>query len=98
MYTFLVRHFYRANITDTLSGYYAWKKPVIDKLLPHLHSQGFSIEMEMIGKMVKLGCYITSVPITYDDREGKTKVRQIQDGWIIFSVFLKNLFWKPRRN
>src|SRR3990167_5699833 len=54
-YTFLVRHFYQANITDVLSGYFAWKKDVIDELKPHLKSDGFAIEMEMITKIVKLG-------------------------------------------
>ncbi len=96
-YTFLVRHFYNANTTDVLSGYFAWKKNVIDELKPYLESDGFSIEMEMITKMVRLGYEICSVPITYDKREGETKVEAIRDGLIILNMFFKNIFWKPHR-
>jgi len=95
-YTFLVRQFYQANITDVLSGYFAWKKEVIDKLLPHLKSEGFEIEMEMITKISRLGFTMYSVPITYDEREGKTKIEAINDGIRILTMFLKNLTWSPK--
>lgn len=97
-FTFLVRHFYRANITDALSGYYAWKKDVINTIYPDLSSGGFSIEIEMIVKMKKLGFFLTSVPITYSQREGKSKLRQLEDGTIILLMFLKNLTWKPKKS
>lgn len=94
-FTFLVRQFYRANVTDVLSGYFAWKKEVIDELKPHLNSNGFAIEMEMISKMVKLGFEVYSVPITYDQREGETKISSLKDGVRILYTFLKNLIWSP---
>lgn len=97
-YTFMVRHFYRANITDVLSGYFAWKKSVIDKLKPHLKSQGFEIEMEMITKMKKLGFEMYSVPITYDKRIGHTKIQAITDGLRILKTFSQNLAWSPQIN
>ena len=96
-YTFLVRQFYRANITDVLSGYFAWKKEVIEELMPHLESEGFEIEMEMITKMQKLGFEVYSVPITYDERAGQTKIEAVKDGIKILSVFLKNLNWSPEQ-
>jgi glycosyltransferase involved in cell wall biosynthesis len=95
-YTFLVRQFYQTNITDVLSGYFAWKKEVIDKLAPHLESAGFEIEMEMITKMEKLGFEVYSVPITYDEREGSTKIEAIKDGIKILSMFFRNILWSPR--
>jgi glycosyltransferase involved in cell wall biosynthesis len=94
-YTFLVRQFYRTNITDVLSGYFAWKKEAIDKLAPHLESEGFEIEMEMITKMEKLGFEVYSVPITYDERAGQTKIEAIKDGIKILTMFVKNLNWSP---
>jgi glycosyltransferase involved in cell wall biosynthesis len=97
VYTFLVRYFYRANTTDVLSGYFAWKKEVIDKLVPHLESDGFSIEMEMLTKIVKLGYRIYSVPITYRARIGESKIAAVSDGFKILFVFSQNLFWKPKR-
>lgn len=94
-YTFIVRHFYRANTTDVLSGFFGWKKEVIDKLIPHLDAEGFEIEMEMITKMTRLGFEMYSVPITYDLREGETKIEAIRDGLRILVVFFKNMTWSP---
>jgi dolichol-phosphate hexosyltransferase len=95
IYTFIVRQFYQANVTDVLSGYFAWKKEVLDVLAPHLESEGFEIEMEMITKMKRLGFEMYSVPITYDEREGETKIDSIKDGIKILSMFAKNLMWSP---
>jgi hypothetical protein len=96
-FTFLVRHFYKANITDVLSGYFAWKKEVVDELQKHINSDGFAIEMEMITKSVKLGHEMFSVPITYSSRKGVSKVDSFGDGWHILMMFFKNLNWKPNR-
>ncbi len=97
VYTFLVRQFYRANVTDVLSGYFAWKKEVIDDLKHHIESTDFAIEMDIITKMVKLGHEVYSVPITYDVREGKSKISAFEDGVRIFYVLFKNLFWIPKK-
>lgn len=94
-YAFMVRQFYKANITDVLSGFFAWKREVLDELKGSLNSDGFAIEMEMITKMVKMGHEIYSVPITYDVREGESKISSIRDGLLISKMFLKNIFWKP---
>jgi glycosyltransferase involved in cell wall biosynthesis len=95
-FTFLVRQQYRANVTDVLSGFFAWKKEVTDELRFHLVSDGFSIEMEMITKMVKLDFEVYSVPITYDVREGETKVDSLKDGLKILLTFIKNTYWSPK--
>jgi dolichol-phosphate hexosyltransferase len=95
MYTFLVRHFYGTNVTDVLSGYFAWRKDVIVGMRDHLKSDGFSIEMEMISKLVKLKYSIYSVPITYNARAGETKIAPIKDGLKILYTFYCNLFWSP---
>jgi dolichol-phosphate mannosyltransferase len=95
IYTFLVRRFYGANVTDVLSGYFAWRRDVIVEIRDHLQSDGFSIEMEMISKLVKLNYSIYSVPITYNTREGETKLQSIKDGIKIFYTFYSNLFWSP---
>lgn len=95
-FTFLVRRLYLVNTTDICTGYFAWKKEVIDKLTPHIKSGGFGIEAEMITKMAKLGFKIFSVPITYDKRAGDSKLSPYLDGLKIISVLLKNLTWKPK--
>lgn len=94
-FTFLVRQFYRANITDTLSGFFSFKKQAVDSLMPHLKSTDFSIEMEMITKAKRLGYDLHSVPITYDRRRGESKLESFSDGTKILTTFFKNLFWRP---
>lgn len=95
VFAFMVRQVYGANITDTLSGYFAFKRRALDRLLQHLDSQGFAIEMEMITKMKKIGIDMFSVPITYDRRLGESKIHSISDGIKILIMFLNNLTWKP---
>jgi glycosyltransferase involved in cell wall biosynthesis len=97
LYTSLVRRFYGANITDVLSGYFAWRGDVVIGMRDHLQSSGFSIEMEMISKMVKLDYAIYSVPITYSVREGETKIESLKDGVKIIMTFSRNLFWVPSK-
>lgn len=95
VYTSLVRSFYSANVTDVLSGYFAWRRDVIVELREHLTSNGFSIEIEMISKLLKLNYSIYSVPITYSVRDGETKIESLKDGVKILSTFFRNLFWSP---
>jgi len=90
----LVRNFFKANITDTLTGYFAWRYEVIAKMRPFLVSDGFSIEMEMIAKQAKLGFETYSVPITYAPRVGSSTLRPIADGFKIFAMFSRQLFWQ----
>jgi len=95
IFTFLVRQLYGANTTDVLTGYFAWKKTVVDRLAPHLESEGFALEMEMVTKMSQLGDVIASAPITYDPRVGDSNLSPVRDGARIFWVVFRNLFWKP---
>jgi dolichol-phosphate hexosyltransferase len=97
-YAFLVRLVYKANVTDVLSGFFAWRSGALDSLKLHLNSDGFAIEMEMITKMVKLGHRIYSVPITYDVRKGESKINPFHDGYRILKMFFQNLGWNPERS
>ena len=97
-FTFIVRYFHFANVTDTCTGFFAWKAEVVRKLNGHIESKGFAIEAEMITKMARLGFRINSVPITYAPRKGesKSKISPIGDGIRITKMLIQNLFWKPR--
>lgn len=97
-FAFFVRQFYQANITDALTGFIAFRGDVVRKLIPNLTSENFTIEMEMITKMKKLGFSIYSVPITYDRRLGKSKLHSYRDGFSILMMFMGNLRWSPVRN
>jgi len=95
IYSHLVRYFYRVNVTDVLTGYFAWKREALERLRPHITSTGFAIEMEMVIKMARLGEEISCVPISYHARAGETKISPIYDGARILWMFTKNLGWRP---
>ena len=97
LFTLGVRWFYGANVTDVLTGYFAWKKTVIDDLEPRIESSGFAIEMEMITKMARLGYTLTSVPISYHPRAGESSLHPFRDGLAILKMLIKNLFWRSHR-
>ncbi|KKS28287.1 MAG: hypothetical protein UU89_C0040G0004 [Parcubacteria group bacterium GW2011_GWC2_42_11] len=94
MFSFLVRFFYNANVTDVLTGYFAWNYQALMRLHPHLVARDFGIEMDMVTKMAILGESISCVPITYRYRSGVSNLRPVSDGVRILMVFVRNLFWK----
>lgn len=94
-FSFLVRIIYGVNVTDTLTGYFAWKREVIQQLRQHLQSSGFSIEMEMITRMARMGYQIYSVPITYEPRLGESSLQPVYDGVRILREFIRQLRWHP---
>ena len=95
MYSRLVQTAYKVTVTDVLTGYFAWTREVIESLRPHLKSEGFAIEMEMVTKMARMGYKIFSVPISYDPRLGDSSLNPIRDGSRILRVYFNNLRWKP---
>jgi len=97
IFTAGVRLLYGANVTDVLTGYFAWKKSALDDLRPHVTSPGFAIEMEMITKMARLGQRMVSVPISYHPRSGESNLHPFRDGLRISSMLLKNLAWRPQQ-
>jgi glycosyltransferase involved in cell wall biosynthesis len=97
IFTTATRSLYGANVTDVLTGYFAWKKAALDQLRPYVTSPGFAIEMEMITKMARLGQRMTSVPISYHPRSGESHLHPFRDGLRISLMLLKNLTWRPRQ-
>lgn len=95
LFTHMVRLTYKVAVTDVLTGYFAWTKEAIDDLAPHLRSNGFAIEMEMITKMARLNYEIYSVPISYHPRIGSSNLQPFSDGARILKMFLKNIRWYP---
>ena len=96
VFSILVRNAYKVNITDTLTGYFAWRYEVIESMRPYIASEGFAIEMEMITTMARLDYEVYSVPITYADRAGESSLRPFRDGRRILSMFTRKLVWHPR--
>lgn len=97
IFTRAVQLLYGANVTDVLTGYFAWKKSALDVLKPYIKSPGFAIEMEMITKMAKLGHRMAAVPISYHPRAGTSNLHPLRDGYHILNMLVKNLVWQPRQ-
>lgn len=95
IFSHLVRYFYQVNVTDVLTGYFAWKREAMEKMRSHLKSEGFAIEMEMVTKMAKLGLNMYCVPITYTKRAGESNLRPFADGIRILIMFTRGLVWRP---
>ncbi len=95
MFSFLVRSVYRANVTDVLTGYYAWSRSALMRLRPHITVRDFGIEMDMVTKMARLDEAIYCVPIRYTSRTGTSHLRPFVDGFRILRVFFRNIVWRP---
>lgn len=93
-FTFLARVGYRTNVTDVCSGFFAWRRYVIDNIVTEIQSDGFGIEMEMIAKMARMGYGCYSVPISYRQRNGTSSLRPFADGIRITYTWLRYLAWK----
>jgi glycosyltransferase involved in cell wall biosynthesis len=91
----LVRTSYHVMVSDALTGYMAWTRQAVEELRPHLESAGFTIEMEMITKLARLGYGIYSVPISYNPRVGSSSLRPLQDGTRIFATYARYISWQP---
>lgn len=96
-FTNIVRYTHRVGVTDVLTGYFGWTKEALDGLRPHLKSEGFAIEMEMITRMARMKYDIYSVPISYTPRAGESNLNPITDGIRILKMYASTLRWRPRR-
>jgi len=75
------------NISDVCTGYWAFKKEVIDYLLKEgLNSNGFELEAEMFSMIFKKGFKVLEMPINYGVRTDSPKLNSIDDGWKIFKT------------
>jgi glycosyltransferase involved in cell wall biosynthesis len=70
--TLISNMFTNLNLTDTQTGYKAFKASVIQSI--QIEEDGFGVESELVAKIAKLGCRIFEVGISYYGRtyeEGK---------------------------
>jgi glycosyltransferase involved in cell wall biosynthesis/GT2 family glycosyltransferase len=94
LFSFMTRYVYRVNVTDVLSGYFAWKREAIVDLRQYLQSDDFAIAMEMIIKMARMGYRIYSTPVTYAPSISVPRQRGALDGLRIVRSFVRHLMWR----
>ena len=78
-----------SKVSDVCTGYWAFKKEVIDYILKEgINSDGFELEAEMFSVISKKGYKILETPINYGTRVDSTKLNSMNDGWKIFKTLL----------
>lgn len=77
--SFILRLFFRTNISDAHSGFRAIRKNALEKL--DLNTTGMEFASEMIIKALRNNLRIKEIPITYNLRIGQSKMHSIRDGW-----------------
>ena len=84
--TWFTNLLFRSRITDLCTGYKLYRTGIVRRI--PLVRDGFDLEHELTAKLLKRGCRIVDVPITYQGRDvhaGK-KVR-----WTDFFINIKTL-------
>ncbi|MHA1129352.1 MAG: polyprenol monophosphomannose synthase [Candidatus Helarchaeota archaeon] len=70
----LASFFFNLQLTDCTSGYRAYKRKVVDTIIPHVNCQKYTFQVEMLEKAKMFGFSIGEVPISFRDRQkGKSK-------------------------
>jgi len=77
--TGMIKIFFRANLSDTQSGYRGFSKDVYKKM--DLKTTGMEFASEMIVHALKKKMKIKEVPITYYPRRGESKLSKFRDAW-----------------
>jgi glycosyltransferase involved in cell wall biosynthesis len=74
-----------SRISDVCTGYWAFKKEVVDDLLErNLVSNGFEVEAEMFAKVSQGNFKVKERAISYRRRADSPKLNSLKDGWKIF--------------
>lgn len=76
-----------SKVSDVCTGYWAFKKEVIDCILEDgIDSSGFELEVELFIKINNNDFRIIETPINYKSRSDSPKLNSISDGWKIFKT------------
>ena len=89
----LASFFFRLRQTDCTTGFRAYKRHVIDTIMPHINCQKYVFLVEMLEKTKKFNFSISEVPIKFQDRyngESKFNIHKVLE-------FLKELAKKVLR-
>ena len=87
---------FKSWITDTQSGYRAYRREVLAALLPHLCSEKYEIESEMLFFASRLGCKIKEIPKHVDiERRGARLIDGLRIGKYMLKLWLKYLYTQP---
>jgi len=93
----LVNLFFKANLSDVHCGFRAFTKEAFE--IMNLKTTGMEFASEMVISASKNKLKICEVPISYNKRKGKSKLKSFSDGWrhlrFIFMYSPTHLFLVP---
>ena len=75
----LVNLFFKTNLSDVHCGFRAFTKKAFEKM--NLKTTGMEFASEMVISAVKNRLRICEVPISYNKRKGRSKLKSFSDGW-----------------
>lgn len=93
IFNFYVQLLFNLNINDTQCGLKAFKKELLEKVLPKLETKGFEFDVEVLWRCKMLGANIIEVPVTWEFKTESTfsLVRDSPGMFLsLFLLFLKN--------
>jgi len=77
-----------SRIYDSQCGLKFIPTHIFKKISSRLHGHGFAWDIELLAKLVAVGCPITEVPVNWSDVKG-SKVSLLRDGLKLFWVVLR---------
>jgi glycosyltransferase involved in cell wall biosynthesis len=83
--SYLLSARYGGYFTDIQTGYWAFNRNAVERLLPSLHSTRFEIELEIFAKARSWGLALKELPVGFRKRLGRTKFS--------FSLRMRNLYF-----
>jgi glycosyltransferase involved in cell wall biosynthesis len=85
-FSFLAAYISCMHITDSQTGFRAFRREMFEKL--QVEAKGLEFETKMTVRAAKLGYKIVEVPVEYRERVGKSKLRPFRDGAKMFFALL----------
>jgi glycosyltransferase involved in cell wall biosynthesis len=91
LFNLLILVLTKKKITDSQTGFRAFKRKTLKGI--GLFSKGYEIESELTIKTLKNGFKVREEPVSCDPRKnGQSKLRPLQDGFLILKTILKASF------
>lgn len=100
---FLASFFFRLQQTDCTNGFRAYKREVIDTIMPYVNSQNYVFLVEMLEKVKEFNYSVREVPIIFQDRhDGNSKFNMTEVLYfskeLIKKAFILSRFLKRKNN
>lgn len=87
----LASFFFQIHLTDCTSGYRAYKRKVIDTIIPYVNCQKYTFQVEMLEKAKIFNFKVCEVPIKFRDRYNGESKFNISEVLEFLKVLIKKI-------